>query len=224
MVTHRFALLSTRKSNYFLSTTGFYMVWLWFPCSCFARSPRDTCPPHSSDTTVFKDAHNWMLRTEAAKISHLSLFPVSFLPLGQDTSTHLSRVINRTEQAFMREAHGKSSWKVCGILQSARAPESHMWFISSRVPCSVTAHYKSNILMLQKWPSSQALKPVLNYSSLRQWQDPYAIIFGGSLKLRVGVLCSYSVAKQGLTHSLPMRNIKPFHKQYQHILLCHIWV
>lgn len=125
-----------------------------------------------------------MLTTEAAKISHSFLFPVSFLPLGQDTSMYLSRVINRIEQAFMREAHVTPHKRFVELLLSARAPEGHMWFISSRVTCSVTAHYKSNILKLQKWLSSQELKPVLNYSSLQQWQDQYAIIFWGKPKAK----------------------------------------
>lgn len=119
-----------------------------------------------------------MLTTEAAKISHSFLFPVSFLPLGQDTSMYLSRVINRIEQAFMREAHVTPHKRFVELLLSAHAPKGHMWFISSRVTCSVTAHYKSNMLKLQKWLSSQELKPVLNYSSLQQWQDQYTIIFG----------------------------------------------
>lgn len=125
-----------------------------------------------------------MLTTEAAKISHSFLFPVSFLPLGQDTSMYLSRVINRIEQAFMREAHVTPHKRFVELLLSARAPEGHMWFISSRVTCSVTVHYKSNILKLQKWLSSQELKPVLNCSSLRQWQDQYAIIFWGKPKAK----------------------------------------
>lgn len=161
-----------------------------------------------------------MLTTKAAKISHsfLSFFWARTLACIYLVSlTGLSRLSWEKPMVTPHKRFGE-------LLLSARAPEGHMWFISSRVTCSVTAHYKSNILKLQKWLSSQELKPVLNYSSLRQWQDQYAIIFGESLKLRVRVLYSYSVAKQRLTRNLPMRNIKPFLKQYQHILLCNIWV